>query len=71
MSELVNQYSLEKNKEVSQRLRGFKQVDPGSQIHGNHIFRGEIGGWRQFLRDRDVEPLETLLKEPLRRYGYL
>jgi len=71
ISELVNQYSLERNTEVSQRLRGFKQVDPGSQIHGNHIFRGEIGGWRQFIRDRDVEPLETLLNEPLRRYGYV
>src|SRR5205085_2374883 len=33
--------------------------------------RGEIGGWRQFVGDRDAERLETLLQEPLRRYGYV
>jgi len=71
IAELVNQYSLERNREVSQRLRGFKQIDAGSQIHGNHIFRGEIGGWRQFVKDRDAERLELLLQEPLCRYGYL
>ncbi len=71
ISELVARYSLEKNRKVSQRLRGFKQIDAGSQIHGNHIFRGEVGGWRQFVKDRDVERLELLLQEPLRRYGYV
>jgi hypothetical protein len=70
-TELIDQYSLEKNREVSKRLGGFKQIDPGSQIHGNHIFRGEIGGWRQFVRDCDAERLQTLLQEPLHRYGYL
>jgi hypothetical protein len=71
VTELVNQYSLERNREVSQRLGGFKQIDPESQIHGNHIYRGEIGGWRQFVKDRDAGRLELLLQEPLRRYGYL
>jgi hypothetical protein len=71
ITQLVDQYSLEKNREVSQRLGGFKQIDPGSQIHGNHIFRGEIGGWRQFVGDRDAERLEALLQEPLRRCGYI
>jgi LPS sulfotransferase NodH len=71
MTELVDRYSFEKNREVSQRLRGFKQIDPESQIHGNHIYRGEIGGWRQFVKDRDVERLELPLQEPLRRYGYV
>jgi hypothetical protein len=71
IADLINQYSLERNREVSQRLRDFKQIDAESQIHGNHIYRGEVGGWRQFVRDRDAERLEVLLEEPLRRYGYL
>ena len=71
ITELVDRYSFEKNREVSERLSSFKQIDPESQIHGNHIYRGEIGGWRQFIRDRDAERLELLLEEPLRRYGYL
>src|SRR5437763_130993 len=64
IAELVNQHSLERNREVSERLSSFKQIDPESQIHGNHIFRGEIGGWRQFVSDRDAGRLELLLQEP-------
>ena len=71
IAELVNQYSLERNREVSERLSSFKQIDPESQIHGNHIYRGEIGGWRHFVSDRDAGRLELLLQEPLLRYGYL
>jgi len=71
ITQLVDRYSLERNREVSQRLGGFKQIDPESQIHGDHIYRGEIGGWREFVRDRDAEWFELLLQEPLRRYGYV
>ena len=71
VQELVNQYSLEKNREVSRRLGGFKDVDPATQIHGNHIHRGEVGAWRQFVKGRTAERLEYLLRAPLFRYGYL
>jgi hypothetical protein len=69
-AELIAQYSIEKNAAIAQKLGNFKSIDPASQIHGNHIFRGEIGGWRQFVTGSAAERLEELLEEPLRRYGY-
>ncbi|HST30554.1 MAG TPA: sulfotransferase domain-containing protein [Chthoniobacterales bacterium] len=67
---LIAQYSIEKNAAIAQKLGNFKSIDPASQIHGNHIFRGEIGGWRQFVTGDAAKRLEKLLEEPLRRYGY-
>jgi hypothetical protein len=71
MAELVDKYSLEKNREISDRLGGSKQIDPTTQIHGNHIYRGEIGSWRRFVSDRNAERLDFLLRPSLLRYGYL
>ena len=70
VSQLIAEFSIEKNAAISQKLGSFKEIDPTSQIHGNHIFRGEVGGWRQFVRGAAAERLEDLLDEPLRRYGY-
>jgi hypothetical protein len=71
VEELVREHSLEKNREVARRLRGFKEVDSETQIHGDHIYQAEVGGWRKFVRDRTAERLELLLRAPLTRYGYL
>jgi hypothetical protein len=67
---LIAESSIEKNAAIAQKLDSFKTIDPASQIHGNHIYRGEIGGWRQFVAGRVAERLEDLLREPLRHYGY-
>ena len=69
-AKLIEDYSIEKNAAIARKLGSFKSIDPASQIHGNHIFRGEIGGWRQFVSGPAGERLQELLGEPLRRYGY-
>jgi len=69
-SQLIAEFSLEKNAAIAEKLGSFKQIDPASQIHGNHIFRGEVGGWRQFVTGGAAERLEEMLAEPLGRYGY-
>jgi hypothetical protein len=69
-AQLIAGSSIEKNTAIAQKLGNFKSIDPASQIHGNHIYRGEIGGWRQFVADGAAERLEDLLREPLQRYGY-
>jgi hypothetical protein len=67
---LIENFSIEKNAAIARKLGSFKSIDPSSQIHGNHIFRGEIGGWRQFVSGPAAQQLQDLLREPLRRYGY-
>ena len=71
MEELVDKFSLQKNREISESLTGFRQVDTSTQIHGNHIYRGQIGGWREFVDDAMAERLELILRPSLARYGYL
>lgn len=69
-SALIAEFSIEKNAAIAEKLGSFKQIDPASQIHGNHIFRGEVGGWRQFVTGGAAKQLEGMLAEPLLRYGY-
>ena len=69
-AKLIAETSIEKNAAIAEKLGNFKTIDPASQIHGNHIFRGEIGGWRQFVSGHAAQHLEELLREPLQRYGY-
>jgi|GEM_PF-2434217 len=69
-AQLIAESSIEKNAAIAEKLGNFKSIDPASQIHGNHIYRGEIGGWRQFVAGGAAERLEDLLREPLHRYGY-
>ena len=71
VAELIDKYSLERNREISERLEGFKQVDSATQVHGNHIYRGEIGSWREFVDEKMAKRLELLLRPSLARYGYL
>ena len=71
VAELIDKYSLERNREISERLEGFKQVDSATQVHGNHIYRGEIGSWREFVDEKMAKRLELLLGPSLARYGYL
>jgi hypothetical protein len=67
---LIAEFSMEKNAAIAEKLGSFKSIDPASQIHGNHIYRGEVGGWRQFVAGDAAARLDELLREPLRRYGY-
>ena len=71
MERLVAKYSMSRNKEISQRLSEFSEVDAATQIHGNHIYRGEIGSWRNFVDTEMGRRLEGLLRPALVRYGYL
>lgn len=71
IAELVRRHSLAENKRISERLEHFSQCDPKNQIHGNHIYRGEVGSWRDFVDERGAELLESLLRPCLAQYGYL
>jgi hypothetical protein len=68
--ELVDKYSLEKNRQIADRLKNFHDVDETTLIHGNHIFDAKIGNWRECLEQGASQKLESLLRGPLTKYGY-
>jgi len=49
LKSLCESIRCEKNREVARRLRGFKEVDSETQIHGDHIYQAEVAGWRKFV----------------------
>ncbi|HTB79583.1 MAG TPA: hypothetical protein VK717_01720 [Opitutaceae bacterium] len=67
---LCKKYSLDENKRISEVLGTFERWDEKTQIHGNHIYQGKIGGWRDFVDDLDVDCMENILGPSLVRYGY-
>jgi hypothetical protein len=71
IQELARQYSLAENRRRADALGTFSRHDPGSQIHGNHIFTGEPGTWRQFVETSDQAVMQTLLNPWLTRYNYI
>jgi hypothetical protein len=68
--ELVEKYSLEENKRISDKLGRFKAYDKKTLIHGNHIYNGAVGGWSGFVDEQGASLLEKILGPYLRRYGY-
>jgi hypothetical protein len=68
---LIRKFSIERNLRIARRFRTFQQHDEKTQIHGRHIYKGEIGGWRDFVADRDAARFERMLKPALVRYGYV
>src|SRR5260370_37649121 len=49
---LVREHSLETNREVARRLRGFKEVDSATPIDGDPIYQAELAGCRKYAADR-------------------
>lgn len=68
--ELVDKYSLAKNRQIADRLKNFHDVDETTLIHGNHIFSANVGDWREFVEPGAAQKLESLLRGPLTKYGY-
>ena len=70
IAKLIKQHCLEENRRIAQRFPVFSRYDERTQIHGNHIYRGEVGSWREFVDNRGAERLERILRACLVRYGY-
>jgi len=63
--------SLTRNKEISDREKGFERIDKNSGIHGNHIYSPEPGLWKKLLDDKTKKLITNLLEEDLNKWGYI
>jgi hypothetical protein len=68
--ELGEKCSLESNRLISNRLGAFENYDAETHIHGGHIYKGEICGWRNVLQSHQVNRVNQILAPWLIRYGY-
>lgn len=68
---LTNEFSFKKNTQRSLKFKTFGEWDDKTGIHGKHIFKGEVEGWKKFIKDEDRALLHEYLGKDLKKWGYI
>jgi len=66
---LSAQYSFKRNKYKASRMQSFNEYD-SEFIHGLHLWKGRIGGWKDLLSEDLHEYLEQSLADELKTWNY-
>ena len=69
IEEIKNKFNLAANKKRSDDLVTFKKVGK-EYMHGNHVYKGTVGGWKSLIEPRDYHILENQLAPHLKKWGY-
>jgi hypothetical protein len=67
--ELSEKYGIKANRERADKLDSFRNWD-SSGIHGNHIFKGEVGGWKEIIKSPHHAMINDSLQNYLERWKY-
>ena len=63
--------SIDKNRKRSKSFKNFVEYDYlKTEIHGDHIFKGEIGGWKAVVPDDLHDMVNDKFKNDLKLWGY-
>lgn len=69
INEIKERFSLAANKKRSDELKTFKKVGK-EYMHGNHVYKGSIGGWKDLIHPKDHHILQSKLAPHLKKWGY-
>lgn len=67
--ELQLAYSFKRNKYKASKMDSFKKYDKEA-IHGLHLHKGEVGGWKSLLLTEHHQSLNDILKQELLDWNY-
>lgn len=68
---LQNAWNKERVKKVySDSLGAFVGYDEQTEIHGQHIYKGKVGTWKELLREEDHKTLNEFFQKELLEWGY-
>ena len=63
--------SIDKNRERAKSFKNFGEYDYlKTEIHGDHIFKGEIGGWKIIIPNDLHDMVNDKFKNDLKSWGY-
>lgn len=68
---IVDKWSMGNVRRIASERDGWQDCDTEYQIHGHHIYRGEVGCWRALFPPESHVVVEYILGDHLRRWGYL
>jgi len=69
INNIKDKYSLSANKKRSDELGTFKKVG-AEWMHGNHVYKGTVGGWKSLIQPQDYHILNNALAPHLKKWGY-
>jgi len=68
---ISDEYTINKNKERAKAFKHFGEYDYlGTEIHGDHIFKGAVGGWKEVIPADLHNIVNERLKNVLELWGY-
>jgi hypothetical protein len=67
--ELSEKYCLKANKKRADKFKTFEKFDK-EYIHGEHIYKGKIGTWKDIVPKRFHNKMNKMLKKHLEEWGY-
>lgn len=69
---IIQSTNIDHFKKIQEDMPDFTTFDKLTMIHGNHIYKGEIGGWSSFITDSKIQGYYTRkLHKQLKGLGYL
>jgi len=68
---IADKWSMENVRRIASQRDGWKDWDETYQIHGHHVYKGEVGCWRELFPPESHSVVEYILGDHLRRWGYL
>ena len=54
----------------SDSIRAFSGYDRETEIHGQHIYKGKVGTWKEFLQESQHGEMTSFWRDQLIRWGY-
>jgi len=69
INEIKEKFNLAANKKRSDKLVTFSKVDE-DYMHGNHVYKGTVGGWKSLVRPEDHHIIQNRLAPHLKKWGY-
>jgi len=65
-----DKYSMDSNRKRASMMKGFGEYSPNHKIHGKHVFKGAINGWKEYVPDELHGKMNFLFHDVLKKYGY-
>ena len=65
-----DEFSFENNKKISDNYKEWLKWDPDKLIHGGHLYKGEVGTWKEFIKDEDINYINDLFYENLKKWDF-
>ena len=54
----------------SDTIKAFSGYDVKTEIHGQHIYKGKVGTWKEFLEESQHGEMTSFWRNQLIKWGY-